>query len=59
MLSKQGFIHHLKNIEEQAKWVEYYSEMPELAEVAQKNLDLSRDVLINHFEETERPSEED
>lgn len=58
MLSREGFKHHLNNIESSSQWVEYYKDIPELAKVAQNSVDMSKQVLLDHFEETERLNDE-
>ena len=54
LLSKQGFQFHLDNIENQAKWVEYYNGEPEMSKVPQDSIDRSKKILLKHFEETEK-----
>jgi hypothetical protein len=49
-LSKEVFSHHLNNIETQAKWVEYYKDECEFSKVAQKSVDISKEILVNFFE---------
>lgn len=50
MLSKQGFLHHLNNIEEQGKWVQYYTGEHELQQVPQNSVDLSKEILTEFFD---------
>jgi transcription antitermination factor NusA-like protein len=54
ILSKQGFQHHLNNIEEQAKWVQYYDGEPELMEVMQNSIKLSKEILTQFFDDTHK-----
>lgn len=58
MLSKKGFRHHLDNIENQAKWAEYYKEFPKLENVPIDSLNNSKKVLLEFFDEVEPLKEE-
>lgn len=51
VLSREGFQQLINSIEHQAKWVQYFNDEPELAEVSQKSIDFSKRALMKFFDE--------
>jgi hypothetical protein len=55
LLSKEGFKHHLNNIEHYTVMAEVYKKRhPDLAKRCLESVEMSKKILLDHYELTER-----